>query len=212
MGKKIVIIVSVILFVLSIGVLGVMLYKDYQAGEGLFEYKQFGMTKIEEVISPKQEGNVIISGQLGYKFTIPEGFELLEIGSAEAWNGNDSYIEFSIVNVEKQYALSVMMVPQDGDYYKDTNSEFDRKRLLEEIFKRRFVKFAKPLVIYKDFCGLPCGYYDGLTTQTRSDGTNIYMAKYEYIAPYVDVAFMAFGAEEAADEIKKLFDYFEMLD
>ena len=72
--------------------------------------------------------------------------------------------------------------------------------------------FDKTMVIYKDFCGLPCGYYDGLTTQTRSDGTNVYMAKYEYIAPYVDVAFMAFGSEEAADEIKKVFDCFEVLD
>ena len=210
--KKKVVIVSVIIMVLSIGLIGVMQFKDYQAGEGLFEYKRFGMKKIEEVIAPTQEGNVIISRQLGYKLTIPEGFELLEIGSADDWNGNDSYIEFSIMNVEKKYALSVMMVPQDGDDFKDTNSEFDRKRILEEIFGRRFVDFVKTMVIYKDFCGLPCGYYDGLSTQTRSDGTNVYMAKYEYIAPYVDVAFMAFGSEEAADEIKKVFDCFEVLD
>ena len=212
MGKKIVIIISVIILVISIGVLSLILFKQYQDSEGLFEYKQFGMRKIDEVISPEQEGNVIISRQLGYEFTIPEGFELYELGDSDAWNGNDSYTEFSIMNVEKQYALSVMMVPQDGDDFKNTNSEFDREQLLEEIFRRRFVNFAKPLVIYKDFCGLPCGYYDGITTQTRRDGTNVYMAKYEYIAPYVDVAFMAFGSEDAADEIKQLFDCFETLD
>lgn len=62
--KKKVVIVSVIIMVLSIGLIGVMQFKDYQAGEGLFEYKRFGMKKIEEVIAPTQEGNVIISRQL----------------------------------------------------------------------------------------------------------------------------------------------------
>lgn len=210
MKKKVVILVSVMILVLSIGLIGVILFQDYQAGEGLFQSKHIGMQKIEEVIAPTQEGNVIISRQLGYKFTIPEGFELFNLGAADDWIGCDSYEEFSIMNAEKQYGLSVLMIPQDGDDFK--NTEFDSKIILEEVFRRSFVSFSKSMVIYKDFCGLPCGYYDGVTTLTRSDGTNIYMAKYEYIAPYVDIAFMAFGSEEAADEIKKLFDCFEALD
>lgn len=212
MGKKMIITISSIVLVATLGILGILLYKDYQSNGGIFGYKQLGMEKIEEVIPPEREGNIIISRQLGYKFTIPEGYELTEIGSADAWNGQDTYSEFFIVNIEKQHTLNVIIIPMDGDAFKDTDSEFDKEQILEATLKQVFLNFDEQLIVYKDYCGLSCGFYDGEVSNTKSDGTNWHMGEYVYVAPYAEVVFMVVRSEEDVEEMNMLFDCFETLE
>lgn len=48
------------------------MFKAYQVDETSNKDKQLGMSKVEEVIPPEVDGNVIISKQLGYKFAMPK--------------------------------------------------------------------------------------------------------------------------------------------
>lgn len=212
MEKKKIIIFLAIVLVVSLCILGLLFLKKYGTKEGAVGNDQFGMKEIEEVIPPEQKDNVIISEQLGYKFTIPEGYELTEIGTADTWNGQDTYLEFSVMNVEKQHILSVLIIPMDGDSFRDTGSEFDREKILEGTFEQIFGDFKKQSIVYKDYCGLPCAFYDDEISKTKSDGTNWHMGEYVYAAPYVEVDFMVVRPEEDAEEMNMLFDCFEILE
>ena len=208
-----IIIILVIFLVISFGVYSFLMFKAYQSDETLNKDKQLGMSKVKEVIQPEVDGNVIISRQLGYKFTIPEGFVLDEIGTSDTWDGDEGYVEIRVLNPGKQYFLNVGITPMNGDDFINNGLEFNTKALCERMLELTFADFDKQSIIYKDFCGLPCAYYEGkyILNKKQTDETDQYMETYQYLSPYINVTFFVLGKEEYADEMSKLFNCFEEL-
>lgn len=210
--KTVVAIASIIVITVSVGLLAIIQLKNFKTGEKKSDNDKLGMCKIESVISPEQNGNSIISRQLGYKFRIPEGYEISEIGTADSWNATAGYVEFAAQNREKNTTIHVSITPMDGDEFKNSGTEFDSRRLVEAIYDQTFLKFAKPLLAKKDLGAMSCWYYEGLSNRTKADGTNVYVASYTYLAPYVGVSYMVITDEACKEEIANIFHCFEALE
>lgn len=210
MNKKIGAIISSIIIVVAVGLLITMKYKGQKTGEESIILR-FGETKVDKVISPEQEGNTIISKQLGFKFIIPEGYELTQLGSDSDWDGENSYMEFSVVNYDKEHTLNVLIIPMDGDSFKDSGEVFDAEILTDATFQQVFLNYDSSTLENKDFCGLPCSFYDGEYNKERLDGTNWHLAEYCYLAPYAEVVFMVIKPDGDTTEMDMLYNSFENL-
>lgn len=106
-----------------------------------------------------------------------------EIGTPDTWDSDEGYVEIRVLNPEKQYFLNVGITPMNGDDFINNVLEFNTKALCERMLELTFADFDKQSIIYKDFCGLPCAYYEG-----------------KYILN-----------KNQTDEMSKLFDCFEEL-
>lgn len=174
---------------------------------GIFKKdEKLGYQPIQKVIPVKIKKNVIISKQLHYKYVLPEGFAVEDHSGRDKWDGKKDYTEFAATY--RGARISVNIIPNDFPESMRHSWDSSEKRITAAIIKSIYVDADVNQIEYRDFLGLNCAHYGGITNKKCSDGHMLYMEQYIYCAPCCMVTFVATSEEYENYNIYRAFDNF----
>lgn len=174
---------------------------EYRNVRGVGGFKNIALRKFIKEIKPKYGDNC------EYTVVLCSDTDVFDFAPKPPIRWNEIKKELDAATY-RGARISVNIIPNDFPESMRHSWDSSEKRITAAIIKSIYVDADVNQIEYRDFLGLNCAHYGGITNKKCSDGHMLYMEQYIYCAPCCMVTFVATSEEYENYNIYRAFDNF----